>query len=80
MVGVPDPLRTEVVTAFVVLRAGFEAGGNLVAELQDLVRERLGAHQYPRRVIFLDRLPMTITGKILRRELREMARVQFSLG
>jgi acetyl-CoA synthetase len=74
VVGVPDAWRTEVVTAFVVLRAGFEAGSSLVAELQSRVRERLGAHQYPRRVIFLNRLPMTITGEILRRELRSMAK------
>ena len=73
MVGVPDALRTEVVTAFVVLRAGFEAGDGLVAELQGRVRERLGAHQYPRRIVFAARLPMTITGKILRRELRAIA-------
>jgi acetyl-CoA synthetase len=73
VVGVPDALRTEAVTAFVVLRAGFEAGDGLVAELQDRVRMRLGAHQYPRRVLFLERLPMTVTGKILRRELRAMA-------
>ena len=76
VVGVPDPLRTEVVTAFVVLRAGFEAGSSLVAELQDRVCGRLGPHQYPRRVVFLDRLPMTITGKILRRELRVLARTE----
>ncbi len=73
VVGVPDALRTEVVTAFVVLRAGFEAGDGLVAELQGRVRERLGAHQYPRRIVFAARLPMTITGKILRRELRAIA-------
>lgn len=73
VVGVPDPLRTEVVTAFVVLRGGFVGNDGLVGELQDLVRVRLGAHQYPRQVVFAERLPMTITGKILRRELRAMA-------
>ena len=73
VVGAPDPLRTETVTAFVVPRAGFEAGSGLVRELQDHVRERLGAYQYPRRVIFLNQLPMTVTGKILRRELRALA-------
>ena len=55
---------------------GFEAGSGPLAELQDRVRERLGAHQHPRRVVFLDRLRMTITGKILRRELRVLARTE----
>lgn len=73
VVGAPDALRTEIVTAFVVLRAGVIGDDALVAELQAWVRERLGAYQYPRRVVFVDALPMTITGKILRRELRVLA-------
>jgi acetyl-CoA synthetase len=72
VVGVPDALRTEVVTAFVVPRGGVEGDDALAADLQDHVRTRLGAHQFPRRVIFLDALPMTTTGKIMRRELRRL--------
>lgn len=73
VVGVPDALRTEVVTAFVVLRDGQEGTPALAAALQAHVRERLGGHQYPRAVHFLDKLPMTVTGKIIRRELKAIA-------
>jgi acetyl-CoA synthetase len=70
VVGVPDPLRTEIVKAFVVLKAEHAAGDGLAAELQDFVRTRLAAHEYPRRVEFVEALPLTATGKIIRRELR----------
>ena len=69
-VGVPDPLRTERVKAFVVLNPGFAASASLVAEIQDFVRARLAAHEYPREIAFLEDLPMTPTGKIKRGELR----------
>lgn len=68
-VGVPDPVRTEVVKAFVVLRAG--AGREGVAErLVKRVKERVSPHVAPRLVEFVDSLPTTATGKIMRRELR----------
>jgi acetyl-CoA synthetase len=70
-VGKPDPLRTEIVRAFVVLREGFSPSDTLAAEIQDFVRTRLSAHEYPRQVDFVDELPMTTTGKIIRRLLRE---------
>jgi acetyl-CoA synthetase len=70
VVGVPDPTRTEVVKAFVVLADGFTASASLTRELQDHVRMRLAAHEYPRLVEYIDSLPMTSTGKIIRRELR----------
>ena len=69
-VGVPDPERTERVKAFLVLNDGYEAGGALAREIQAWVKTRLAAHEYPREVAFLDALPMTATGKIMRRELR----------
>jgi acetyl-CoA synthetase len=72
-VGVPDPVRTEVVGAFVVLREGYTPSASLAAELQDFVRKRLGAHEYPRIVRFERELPLTATGKIMRRVLREKA-------
>jgi acetyl-CoA synthetase len=72
-VGVPDPVRTEVVAAFIVLRPGQAPSESLAAELQDFVRRRLGAHEYPRRVHFVPELPLTATGKIMRRVLREQA-------
>jgi acetyl-CoA synthetase len=71
VVGVPDPIRTEVVKAFVVLKSGFTPGDALTKSLQELVKTRLSAHEYPRLVAYLDALPMTATGKVLRRELRE---------
>ncbi len=73
VVGTPDPERTEVVTAFVLLREGFEPSDETREALQQHVRERLAAHEYPRIVHFVESLPMTISGKIIRRELRLMA-------
>jgi acetyl-CoA synthetase len=72
VVGVPDPLRTEIVKAFVVLNDGYVAGEELTRQLQDHVRHRLSAHEYPRRIAYLDALPLTATGKIVRRELRKL--------
>jgi len=70
-VGVPDPVRTERVKAFVVLAEGVEGSEDLAREIQDFVRRRLAAHEYPREVAFVDSLPMTTTGKIMRRVLRQ---------
>jgi acetyl-CoA synthetase len=71
VIGVPDPERTQSIKAYVVLRPGYEGTPALVKEIQDFVKTRLAAHEYPRDVVFVDSLPMTTTGKILRRELRE---------
>ncbi len=71
VVGVPDELRTERVKAFVVLREGAVASEATAAELQAHVKARLAAHEYPREVAFIDALPMTATGKIVRRALRQ---------
>jgi acetyl-CoA synthetase len=70
VVGKPDPLRTEIVKAFVVLKAGQAGSPALVRELQAFVRARLSAHEYPREIAFRDELPLTTTGKIIRRLLR----------
>lgn len=70
VVGVPDPIRTQAVKAFIVLHAGHEASDALKAEIQAHVRRRLAAHEYPRQVDFVDALPLTATGKIIRRQLR----------
>ncbi|MEM7224033.1 MAG: acyl-CoA synthetase [Pseudomonadota bacterium] len=70
-VGVPDPLRTERIKAFLVLKEGVAESPTLVAEIQDFVKRRLAAHEYPREIAFLPELPMTTTGKIMRRKLRE---------
>ncbi len=71
VVGVPDPVRTEAVKAFIVLKGGVEGTPELAREIQDFVRTRLAAHEYPRHVAFVEELPMTATGKIIRRALRE---------
>jgi acetyl-CoA synthetase len=70
VIGVPDALRTEVVKAFVVLHEGIEGSETLVSELQSFVKLRLSAHEYPRQIEFISSLPMTATGKIIRRLLR----------
>lgn len=72
VVGVKDALRTEVVKAFVVLKEGHAPGAALVAELQQHVRAQLAAHEYPRMIAFVDALPTTATGKIMRKTLKEM--------
>lgn len=70
VVGLPDPIRTEAVTAFVVPRDG-PARKGLAEALIARVRDRLSAHVAPRAVIFVASLPMTATGKIQRRALRD---------
>ena len=72
-IGVPDPVRTEAVAAYVVLRPGHAPSDALAREVQDFVRTRLAAYEYPRQVRFVDELPMTATGKIMRRMLRQQA-------
>jgi long-chain acyl-CoA synthetase len=67
VVGVPDAYRGETVKAFVSLRPGRSADE---AELIAFCRERMAAYKYPRSVEFLDEIPKTVTGKLLRRELR----------
>jgi len=71
VIGVPDDVRGQVPAAFVVLRPGHEPGENLAVQLQQHVRTRLAAHEVPRQVEFVDDLPRTATGKIMRRALRE---------
>jgi acetyl-CoA synthetase len=69
-IGKPDPLRTEIVKAFVVLRPDYQPSEALKKEIADFVKARLSAHEYPREIEFVTELPMTTTGKIIRRELR----------
>ncbi|MCX7310131.1 MAG: AMP-binding protein, partial [Afipia sp.] len=70
VVGIPDPIRTESIKAWIVLRPGFEAGDKLAKDIQEFVKVQLAAHEYPRFIEFATELPMTATGKVLRRELR----------
>ena len=73
VIGKPDAMRTEIVKAFIVLKPGVEASDALAAEVRDFVKTRLSAHEYPREVSFIRELPMTTTGKIIRRLLRDQA-------
>ena len=70
-VGKPDALRTEIVKAFIVLKKGYTASDSLASEIQSFVKTRLSAHEYPREVAFIDDMPMTTTGKVIRRLLRQ---------
>lgn len=73
VVGKPDPQRTEIVKAFIVLKDGVTGSDELAKEIADFVKTRLAAHEYPREISFVDALPMTTTGKVIRRELRDRA-------
>jgi acetyl-CoA synthetase len=72
VVGIPDKVRTEIVKAFVQLRPEIAATDDLKADLANFVKTRLAAHEYPREVEFVSELPLTTTGKIMRRELRRL--------
>jgi acetyl-CoA synthetase len=76
VIGVPDPVTTEFIKAYVILRPGVVGDAALVNAIRDSVRTRLARHETPREIEFIDVLPMTATGKIMRRELRERARKQ----
>ena len=70
MVGKPDALRTEIVKAYVVRKPG----GNVTGKaLQDWCKTRLASYSYPREITFLDALPMTVTGKVIRKDLKALA-------
>lgn len=70
VVGKPDPVRTEIVKAYVVRKAGAAVTEE---SLQDWVKTRLAAYSYPREITFLDALPMTVTGKVVRKVLKARA-------
>ena len=71
VVGKPDPQRTQIVTAFVILAPGYRASEQLASELQDHVKRVTAPYKYPREIHFVAELPKTVSGKIRRSELRE---------
>ncbi len=77
-VGKPDPERTEVVKAFVVLKQAHAPSESLAAELQQFVKQRLSAHAYPREVEFVEQLPKTASGKIQRFLLRDQEKAKIA--
>ena len=76
VVGVPDPVRTESIKAFIVLKEGISPSQTLVENVRDFVRDHLAKHEVPRDIEFVSALPTTTTGKILRRELRDIERTK----
>ena len=70
VVGQPDEARGQVVTAYVVVRQGVAADEELAGRIQDHVKQTIAPYKYPRRVVFLDELPRTATGKLQRFRLR----------
>ncbi|WP_211241762.1 acyl-CoA synthetase [Patulibacter minatonensis] len=74
VVGKPDPERTEIVTAFVILAANREPSDELAKELQDHTKALTAPYKYPREIHFVDELPKTVSGKIRRTELRDLLR------
>jgi len=70
VIGKPDPIRGEIIKAFVVLKPGVKPTDELKLKLQEHVKKHLAAHAYPREIEFIDKLPKTKSGKIMRRILR----------
>jgi acetyl-CoA synthetase len=73
VIGKPDPVRTEIVKAYIVLKPGCEAGPALEVEIRNWVKTRLSMHEYPREIEFVESLPLTTSGKVIRRILRDRA-------
>jgi acetyl-CoA synthetase len=73
VVGVPDEIRGEAIKAFIVLAPTYTdvSANELRAELTQFVRSRLAQHQFPRHIEFVDALPMTTTGKVIRKDLKK---------
>lgn len=78
VIGKPDPERTELIKAFVVLASGCQGSAELEEALRQHVRQRLYAHAYPREIEFVSELPKTPSGKLQRFILRnqEVAKQQ----
>jgi long-chain acyl-CoA synthetase len=77
VIGMPDPVHGEKVIAFVALRDGFTTREK---ELQDLVRNRIADYKTPERIIFLPVLPKGRTGKVQRRDLKNLAQASTEMG
>ena len=71
VVGKPDEVRTEIVKAFIVPKAEVTPGPDVEKDIKTFVKTRLAAHEYPREIEFVHELPMTATGKIMRKELKK---------
>ncbi len=70
VIGKPDPIRGEIIKAFIALRDGYEPNDELIEEIRQFVKQGLAAHAAPREIEFRDKLPKTRSGKIMRRVLK----------
>jgi acetyl-CoA synthetase len=70
VIGKPDPVRGEIIKAFIALRDGYVASDELKEEIRLFVKQGLAAHAAPREIDFRDKLPKTRSGKIMRRVLK----------
>jgi acetyl-CoA synthetase len=70
-IGKPDPTRGEIVKAFIMLAPGYKPSGSLKEEIREFIKTHLSKHEYPKEIEFIDQMPLTPTGKIVRRELRQ---------
>lgn len=70
VIGKPDPLRGEIIKAFIKLKPGNKASDELKTEIQQYMKKELAGHAYPREIEFVDKLPKTRSGKIMRRVLK----------
>ncbi len=70
VIGKPDPLRGEIIKAFIALKPGFKPSERLKQAIMNHVKHHLAGHAYPREIEFVDSLPKTRSGKIVRRLLR----------
>ncbi|UZW67938.1 hypothetical protein OC195_06205 [Priestia flexa] len=70
VIGKPDPVRGEIIKAFIALRDGHEPSDELIEEIRQFVKKGLAAHAAPREIEFRDKLPKTRSGKIMRRVLK----------
>lgn len=70
VIGKPDPIRGEIIKAFIALREGVGPSEALEADIRDFVKRGLSAHAAPREIEFKDKLPKTRSGKIMRRVLK----------
>jgi acyl-coenzyme A synthetase/AMP-(fatty) acid ligase len=71
VVGIPDPVRGQIVKAFVVLVPGYNGSDELTKELQEMVKQITAPYKYPREIEYVAELPKTVSGKIIRSELRK---------
>jgi acetyl-CoA synthetase len=71
VIGKPDEARGAIIKAFIVLQPGQSASKQLEEDIRQHVRGRLAPYEYPREIEFIDALPMTTTGKVQRKQLRQ---------